>query len=183
MTLATALPPREAAYFVHKSRQVAILTSRSARPLADATVSHLATTSTTFPSPAVIDIAPNLLAQHPSPSTFLLSSNRALDDNAPGLVIFTSGTSGPPKGAVHRRSFISEDTRATAEHFELGPQDVLLHILPVHHATGAMINFFPFLASGACIEFRSGGFDAEWLWERWRMGGLTVFSGVPTVYM
>lgn len=43
--------------------------------------------------------------------------------------------------------------------------------------------FFPFLISGALIEFRSGSFDPAWMWERWRQGGLTFFSGVPTMYM
>lgn len=43
--------------------------------------------------------------------------------------------------------------------------------------------FFPFLISGACIEFRSGSFNAAWVWERWRKGGLTFFSGVPITYM
>jgi len=63
------------------------------------------------------------------------------------------------------------------------PNDVILHVLPVHHATGLGINFFPFLISGACIEFRGGGFDPTWMWERWRQGGLSFFSGVPTIYM
>jgi malonyl-CoA/methylmalonyl-CoA synthetase len=59
----------------------------------------------------------------------------------------------------------------------------------VHHATGVGINFFPFLISGSRIEFRSGGFDEVWMWERWKQGAvnarlrLTFFSGVPTIYM
>ena len=49
--------------------------------------------------------------------------------------------------------------------------------------------FFPPLISGACIEFRTGGFDAQWTWERLRESGrsqggkLTLFSAVPTIYM
>ena len=131
----------------------------------------------------VVEIAPSLSQQRINPRDIIVSSERHLDENAAGLVIFTSGTTGPPKGAVLRRHFISEDTRAVAEHYNITRNDVLLHVLPVHHATGAMINFFPFLASGACIEFRSGSFDAAWMWERWRKGGITFFSGVPTIYM
>jgi malonyl-CoA/methylmalonyl-CoA synthetase len=37
--------------------------------------------------------------------------------------------------------------------------------------------------AGACVEFKSGGFDPQWTWERWRQGGLTFFSGVPTVFL
>lgn len=36
--------------------------------------------------------------------------------------------------------------------------------------------------AGSCIEFRSGSFNPEWTWNRWRRGGLTFFSGVPTIY-
>ena len=176
-----ALPPQEAAYFVEKSRQVAIVTSASARQLANDTTRLLNERNGTHVS--VVGVDEHLVKSSPEPKRFLISSDRHLDENNAGLVIFTSGTTGLPKGAVLRRGFISEETRATAEHFGITSSDVLLHVLPVHHATGAMINFFPFLASGACIEFRSGSFDAQWLWERWRKGGLTFFSGVPTIYM
>lgn len=41
----------------------------------------------------------------------------------------------------------------------------------------------PFLLAGATIEFQSSGFNPAQIWERWRKGGLTVFSGVPTMYL
>lgn len=83
-----------------------------------------------------------------------------------------------------RRSYIFDCALGIADHYSITAEDVLLHVLPVHHATGVGIMFFPFLVSGATIEFCSGGgFDAAWAWERWRRGGLTFFSGVPTIYM
>lgn len=82
-----------------------------------------------------------------------------------------------------KRGYIFDGALAVADHYGINESDVLLHLLPVHHATGVGIMFFPFLISGACIEFRSSGFDPEWTWERWRKGGLTFFSGVPTIYM
>ena len=123
------------------------------------------------------------------PADILISSDRALEENAPGVVIFTSGTTGPPKGAVMRRSFVFDCALSVADHYRLNEDDVMLHVLPVHHATGVGINFFPFLISGSRIEFRSGGFDEVWMWERWKQGAidsrqrLTFFSGVPTIYM
>lgn len=117
------------------------------------------------------------------PSDIIISSDKYLDDNAAGVVIFTSGTTGPPKGAVMRRGFVHDAATAVADHYQLNNHDVILHVLPVHHATGIGITFFPFLVSGSCIEFKSGSFDSKWMWERWRRGGLTFFSGVPTIYM
>lgn len=113
----------------------------------------------------------------------LISSDAELDPNAAALVIFTSGTTGPPKGAVQRRGYITASAEEVADHYRITEEDTILHLLPVHHVTGVGINFLPYLVSGACVEFRSGSFDAGWTWERWRKGGFTVFSGVPTIYI
>lgn len=112
-----------------------------------------------------------------------ISSGPVPDMNGAALVIFTSGTTGPPKGAVQRRSYISGNGEADADHYKITDKDTVLHVLPVHHASGVGLTFLPFLMAGACIEFRSGGFNTAWTWERWRQGGLTFFSGVPTIYM
>ena len=94
-----------------------------------------------------------------------ISSNLYLDMDAAGLLIFTSGTTGPPKGAALRRGAIADGAMSSADQLRLTDQDRLLHILPVHHATGIWIGFFPFILVGACIEFRSGSFDREWTWK------------------
>ena len=112
-----------------------------------------------------------------------ISSGLVPDMNGAALVIFTSGTTGPPKGAVQRRSYIAGSGEADAEHYKITDKDTVLHVLPVHHASGVGLTFLPFLTAGACIEFRSGSFDTAWTWERWRQGGLTFFSAVPTIYM
>jgi malonyl-CoA/methylmalonyl-CoA synthetase len=133
----------------------------------------------------MISILPNL-PESPSrsPLDMCMSSDPPLDDRAPGLVIFTSGTTGRPKGVVHRRSYAHETALAIGEGYDVDHNDVLLHLLPVHHTTGLGTSFFPFLCAGACIEFRgAGSFDAAWVWDRWLQGGLTVLSAVPTIFM
>ena len=82
-----------------------------------------------------------------------------------------------------RRGYIHDAALANVDPYQVTPQDVLLHVLPVHHAAGIGLIFFTFLFGGALIEFKSGSFDPRWTWERWRRGGLTYFSGVPTIYM
>lgn len=134
---------------------------------------------------AMVPILPNLPG-NPTRSALdiCMSSDPPLDDRAPGLVIFTSGTTGRPKGVVHRRSYAHETALAIGEGYDVDHNDVLLHLLPVHHTTGLGTSFFPFLCAGACIEFRgAGSFDAAWVWERWLRGGLTVLSAVPTILM
>lgn len=176
------LPPEEALYFVTKSRAVAILCSDAAMDLGTA-VQDLVRKQDPQSTFKAILTSPSLHNTPLPTAQIKVSSDQYLSDNAAGVVIFTSGTTGPPKGAVMRRGFIHDTALAVADHYDLRPGDTMLHILPVHHATGVGINFFPTLYSGCLIEFKSGSFSAEWLWERWRKGGVTIFSGVPTIYM
>jgi malonyl-CoA/methylmalonyl-CoA synthetase len=130
-----------------------------------------------------IQITPHLMQRSLDPSEIQVSSDPYLDLNKSGLVIFTSGTTGPPKGGVKRRGFFYDVASSFSDLHGIREGDVVLHVLPVHHATGVTVTLIPFLYCGGGIEFRSGGFDVQWTWERIRQGGLAFFSGVPTIYM
>jgi malonyl-CoA/methylmalonyl-CoA synthetase len=174
-------PLAEAIYYVQKSRAVAVLTASCAVNLGQSLEAAIRRSNDT--KFAYIPISSVLGQSRLKASDILLSSNPYLDLNAAGLLIFTSGTTGPPKGAVLRRAAISDGATSFADQLHITEADVLLHVLPVHHATGIWVSFFPFLLAGACIEFRTGSFDPQWTWDRWRLGGLSYFSGVPTIYM
>ncbi|KAI4919340.1 hypothetical protein J4E90_001473 [Alternaria incomplexa] len=185
--LTPALPVEEAVYFIDKSRSVLVLASSSnMRKCRDLETRVASVSNKSFQA---VSIQPRNFCPTLHAGDIIISSDRTLEENAPAVVIFTSGTTGPPKGAVMRRSFIFDCALEVADHYQLTEDDVALHVLPVHHATGAGINFFPSLVAGSLIEFRSGGFDEEQMWERWKQGAsdterqLTVFSGVPTIYM
>lgn len=175
------LPVKEATYFASKSRTVAVLTAARSVQLARDLEGEISRSSN--PGFRALEITPHLMRPPLPVSEMQISSDPYLDLNKPGLVIFTSGTTGPPKGAVKRRGFLFDVGMGFADQYGLEQGDTLLHVLPVHHTTGISVNLLPFLFCGGCIEFRSGGFNAEWTWERIRRGGLTFFSGVPTIYM
>lgn len=180
--MTVALPAEEALYFVSKSRAAAVLVSSDALRLG-LSIEKLVKQQDPRSHFTCLPITPSTWTPLLNPEEILISSNLYLNDNAPGVVIFTSGTTGPPKGSVMRRAYTFDGALAVADHYGVTQNDILLHLLPVHHATGLGIMFFPFLISGALIEFRSGPFSPQWTWDRWRKGGLTVFSGVPTIYM
>ncbi|TKA58711.1 hypothetical protein B0A55_11998 [Friedmanniomyces simplex] len=180
--MTVALPAEEALYFAIKSRAATVLVSKGALRLGLA-LEKLIKERDAMSNFSCIPVASSTFTPLLHPSQLVTSSDLYLSDNAPGVVIFTSGTTGPPKGAVMRRGYTFEGALAVADHYRITQDDVLLHVLPVHHATGLGIMFFPFLISGALIEFKSSGFSPEWTWERWREGGITFFSGVPTIYM
>lgn len=177
----SAQPVKEATYYVNKAKSVAVVTATPALHLGEALEREIRSTT----NPEFVAIPINSIEREPPVplDTIKISSNRYQDPNAPGVVIFTSGTTGPPKGAVLRRAAMIDGSMCFAQQIGLQETDVLLHLLPVHHATGIWVSFFPFIQTGACIEFKSGSFDPEWTWNRWRQGGLTHFTGVPTIYM
>lgn len=180
--MTVALPPEEALYFATKSRAAAVLVSSDALRLGLA-LEKLVKQQDPWSLFTCMPVAPYTWTKPLNPDEIIVSTDLYLDDNAPGVVIFTSGTTGAPKGSVMRRAYTFDGALAVADHYGVTQDDVLLHLLPVHHATGLGIMFFPFLISGALIEFRSGSFSPEWTWSRWRKGGITFFSGVPTIYM
>ncbi|GAB7358580.1 hypothetical protein MBLNU230_g2640t1 [Neophaeotheca triangularis] len=176
--ISVAVPADEGVYFVQKARAVAMLVAKSLLLLG----MEIARIGVGDALP-VVGIRASCGGRCLRPEELVVSSDAPLEDSAPGVVIFTSGTSGPPKGSVMRRSYVFADALGVADFYGLGEGDVVLHCLPVHHATGVGIMFFPALVAGAVIEFRSGGFEAAWIWDRWRKGGVSVFSGVPTIWM
>ncbi|CEI38441.1 unnamed protein product [Fusarium venenatum] len=168
-------PVEEIVYYATKSQQVAILSSSATTQLAQESAQQCGI--------AQISILPNLpRTTRFGPPEISLSSNPPQDPSAPGVVIFTSGTTGKPKGVVLRRTYTHEGAITVGDSYGITHTDVLLHTLPVHHQTGLGTSFFPFLNAGACIEFH-GKFDAATVMKRWLQGGLTVFSAVPTIYM
>jgi malonyl-CoA/methylmalonyl-CoA synthetase len=179
----------EASYFVRKAQCRSILVASSATKLGDSLEQFFqrdgkGSTDLRFIS---VKVLPD--TQIPRPCDLIVSSDAYLDENGPGLIIFTSGTTGPPKGAAMRRGFLYNTAVAVADFYHLTQDDVILHILPVHHATGVAVSLLPFLVVGGCVEFNSRSFDPAWLWNRWKEGSrsddrrLTWFSGVPTIYM
>ncbi|KAF5573685.1 Malonate ligase [Fusarium pseudoanthophilum] len=168
-------PADEIFYYATKSQQVAILSSSATTQLAKESAQRCGILH--------LDILPNLpRTTRLKPFNISISSNSPRDPSAPGVVIFTSGTTGKPKGVVLRRTYTHEGAITVGDSYGITHTDVLLHTLPVHHTTGLGTSFFPFLNAGACIEFH-GKFDAGTVLQRWLQGGLTIFSAVPTIYM
>ncbi|KAG8665350.1 hypothetical protein FPOAC1_010145 [Fusarium poae] len=168
-------PVEEIVYYATKSQQVAILSNSATTKLAQESAQQCGI--------AQISILPNLpRTTRFEPPEMSLSSNPPQDPSAPGVVIFTSGTTGKPKDVVLRRTYTHEGAITVGDSYGVTHRDVLLHTLPVHHQTGLGTSFFPFLNVGACIEFH-GKFDAATAMQRWLQGGLTIFSAVPTIYM
>jgi malonyl-CoA/methylmalonyl-CoA synthetase len=100
-------------------------------------------------------------------------------DEDPALQLYTSGTTGKPKGAIITHANIAVQQELVAEAWGWSEDDVLLHTLPLHHLHGLGIAWLTSVRAGAATRFL-GSFDARPTWDA--MAGATVFMGVPTIH-
>jgi malonyl-CoA/methylmalonyl-CoA synthetase len=97
------------------------------------------------------------------------------------LIVYTSGTTGRPKGVVTTHASLTAQIQSLVAAWEWKSTDRTLLVLPLHHVHGILNIVSCALWSGAILEM-APRFDAESTWARLSSGELTVFSAVPTVY-
>ncbi|MER6420645.1 acyl-CoA synthetase [Streptomyces sp. NPDC001137] len=103
-----------------------------------------------------------------------------IDDEAPALIVYTSGTTGPPKGAVLPRRAIATTLDALADAWQWTGDDVLVHGLPLFHVHGLVLGILGPLRRGGSVR-HLGRFSTEGV-ARELNEGATMLFGVPTMY-
>lgn len=109
----------------------------------------------------------------PSPTTV------TPDDTA--LLTYTSGTTGPPKGAMNRHSNVTVVARSYADFAGIHAGAVVLAMAPLFHITGAVVNCALALITDATLVF-VGRFRPEVALEAFREHGVTFTIGSITAY-
>jgi malonyl-CoA/methylmalonyl-CoA synthetase len=97
------------------------------------------------------------------------------------LIVYTSGTTGKPKGAVTTHANLCSQVECLVAAWEWTAADRILHVLPLHHVHGIVNVLCCALWSGAVCEMLSR-FDAEEVWRRFESGRITLFMAVPVIY-
>jgi long-chain acyl-CoA synthetase len=108
-------------------------------------------------------------------------TRRADDDTA--VILYTSGTTGTPKGAELTHANMRRNAAVTATSLlGLGPDDVVMGCLPLFHSFGQTCGLNAAVQSGACLTLvpRFSPRAALQVIER---DQVTVFEGVPTMYV
>jgi malonyl-CoA/methylmalonyl-CoA synthetase len=102
------------------------------------------------------------------------------EPESPALVVYTSGTTGPPKGVVLPRRAILASLDALAEAWEWTERDVLTHGLPLFHVHGLVLGLLGPLRRGGALHHLGSFSIAAAAAEL--AGSATMLFGVPTMY-
>ena len=100
-------------------------------------------------------------------------------DADPAAMLFTSGTTGRPKGAVLSHGNLVAGAITLSRYWEMDENDVLLHTLPVFHVHGLYVAAYNTLVTGGCMVLLSA-FDINRIVAE--LPNCTVLMGVPTHY-
>ncbi|GAA3239051.1 AMP-dependent synthetase/ligase [Pseudonocardia petroleophila] len=107
------------------------------------------------------------------------ASVEALDPRSTAVIVYTSGTTGPPKGSMISHHNLMVSGEAFNDWFGTGPRDEILSYLPLCHIAERLMSVVLALMSGCVVNFGEGGptFATDL-----RDVQPTVFLGVPRVW-
>ncbi|HEX9704786.1 MAG TPA: acyl-CoA synthetase [Gemmatimonadales bacterium] len=164
--LAVSHPPAELEYVVRDSQAEIVVVHPDFQATMDAVrlpsaVRRLSTQDLEAPT-------------HDAPLPGVVEGRRA-------MVVYTSGTTGKPKGAVTTHANLRAQIESLIHAWAWSPDDRILLVLPLHHVHGIVNVLGCALWSGALCEM-APRFDAAAVWDRFAAGGLTLFMAVPTIY-
>ncbi len=148
------------------------------------TVRHVIVARADLADPSVPDGCPsgwhNLVALIARAAPVAAPHPTTADDTA--VVLYTSGTTGRPKGAELTHANLLSNTRAAAGLVDLGPDTVALVTLPMFHAFGMTVMHNAVLSVGGSLVLlpRFHPATAIQLMHRHRV---TFLGGVPTMFM
>ena len=103
-------------------------------------------------------------------------------DDDPAVLLYTSGTTGRPKGAVLTHHNLRSNAELSAELFSLGPGDVMFGGLPFFHVFGQTVALNGVVSAGATVTLLPR-FDPARALEILARDEVTVFAGVPSMYI
>jgi long-chain acyl-CoA synthetase len=101
------------------------------------------------------------------------------DDTA--VILYTSGTTGTPKGAELSHDNLRQNCQGTASMIVIDEQDVILGALPLFHSFGQTCGLNAAVANGACLTLIPR-FDPRKALEIIARDKVTILEGVPTMY-
>ncbi|KIW12750.1 hypothetical protein PV08_07936 [Exophiala spinifera] len=166
--LAPSFPVSELRHILNDSRAFLLLSSNKYRQQAKAALQDGLENTPLFHDMSDLDRSTvedqELVLVHPASSS----------DG--GIMLYTSGTTGRPKGVLLSTAILTAQTQSLLAAWKYTQEDHLLHVLPLHHIHGIVNAILTPLLAGSSVEFLYP-FDAQAVWERLAM----PFQATPIV--
>lgn len=196
---ATAIPvnpiytPDEISYILHNGDVKAVIALDMLLPLVEKGVQAFPQVKTFIVCETTPDIAEKVAALSPQAQekTYLFTHviakttqslqpvEVAEDDNA--IILYTSGTTGSPKGAMLTHGNVYSNARDVAHYLGINAEDRVIATLPVFHVFALTVVVNAPLLSGATVLL-APRFSPSEIFALAREQKATVFAGVPTMY-
>ncbi len=174
--LATSHPPKELSYVLDDARPTSVVAhpemlARIAPAVRERNLPLLRSDELVEGAPMEAGIGPPKV----------VDALPALPPGRRAMMLYTSGTTGRPKGVVTTHGNLQAQVTALEEAWGWNSDDHILLVLPLHHVHGIVNVLTCALWSGARCQILPG-FDPLETWRRIAVGDLTLFMAVPTIY-
>lgn len=157
----------EMRYYLSDSTARAVVVGSEQRPLLEQLAREM-------PQPPEIVADADLLAPPALPFR-----EPTLADSDPCLILYSSGTTGWPKGVVHTQSNVASSLHALAECWRMTPDDVVVNVLPLFHIHGLAFATHMTWLAGGCARIEDSFEPRQTLAA---IGQGTIFMAVPPIY-
>jgi long-chain acyl-CoA synthetase len=104
-----------------------------------------------------------------------------LKDDDTAIILYTSGTTGKPKGAMLTHKNLYSNAKDVSEYLKMSPDDRVVTVLPMFHVFCLTVALNAPLLSGATLLI-APKFSPKDIFELINEKKATVFAGVPTMY-
>jgi fatty-acyl-CoA synthase len=105
----------------------------------------------------------------------------AVDYDDPTIIVYTSGTTGHPKGAVHSHRILRNE-HSIAEAMDVGPDSRVMNHMPFFHVAGGFTGILPPLIAGGAMLVMDR-WDPTAAFELIERERATVMGGIPTHFI
>ena len=109
------------------------------------------------------------------------ASRTAPGPDTPALLMYTSGTTGNPKGVVLSHANLLAAGGNVVEAHDITPRDTAMCVLPTYHINGMCVTVMGTLVSRSALVMPYR-FSVKAFWEQMRGTGASWFSAVPTLF-
>ena len=157
----------ELRFYLSDSGARVVVAGKDQRPL-------LAELARELPQPPVVVV--DAAALDPPPATF---HEPQLREGDPALILYSSGTTGWPKGIVHTHANLASALGALIDCWQMTAEDTVVNMLPLFHIHGLVFATLAAWLAGGCVRIEDA-FDARQALAT--IGRGTIFMAVPPMY-